>query len=39
MLRSMIWRPTVVFGSWNAGRQSMNLTAELPVRFIRAALT
>src|SRR5690349_13639074 len=36
---SMISRPTMVFGSWNAGRQCMNLTAWFPVASIRAALT
>jgi hypothetical protein len=36
---SMISRPTVVFGSWQAGRQCMNLTVGFPDAFSRAALT
>src|SRR5262245_26008397 len=36
---SMISRPTVVFGSWNAGRQCMNLTLLFPVASRRAVLT
>ena len=36
---SIISRPTTVFGSWNAGRQCMNLTRGLPVFSNRAELT
>ena len=36
---SMISRPTVVFGSWKAGRQCMNLTAGFPDAVSRAELT
>ena len=35
---SMISRPTVVFGSWNAGRQCMNFTFGLPVASSSAAV-
>ena len=36
---SIISRPTVVFGSWNAGRQCMNLTLGLSEAAISVALT
>jgi hypothetical protein len=36
---SMISRPTVVFGSWKAGRQCMNFTAGFPEAVSRAELT
>src|SRR5262245_60810437 len=36
---SMISRPTVVLGSWNAGRQCMNLTFGLPLLPSSAVLT